>query len=81
MLDHVRAGSAAPPDRLELVGALGQRDCEGGTERIAGTGRVDDPRREGWDDLATEPRALFPQRDDERPRPGTAGASVSFGTR
>ena len=45
MLDHVRAGGAAPADGIEVGQPLGERDRERGVEGVARAGRVD--RRRG----------------------------------
>ena len=44
VLDHVRAGRAAPAHRVEVGGALRERDRERRAERVARTGRVDRTR-------------------------------------
>ena len=64
VLDHVRAGGAAPADRLEVGRALGERDREGGAERVAGAGACRPAsRRKRRDDVVAEPRALLAERD------------------
>ena len=84
VLDHVRAGRAAPADGLERRSALGERDGEGRAERVAGAGAC--PRRVAGNagtTLVAEPRALLAERDDQRAvvRPRPPRASVSFGVR
>ena len=66
VLDHVRTGGAAPPNRGSLIQAVREGDRERRVERVAGAGRVDDRCGERRHDLVAEPRALLAEGQDDR---------------
>ena len=71
VLDHVRAGGAAPAHRVEIGQPFGERDRERGGERVARAGRVDGRGGERRHAHAVELGALFAEREHER-RAGVA---------
>ena len=83
MLDHVRAGGAAPAHGLEIGEPLGERHRERGGERVARAGRVDGRGGKRRHARVAELRALLAEREHERAvrRRAPAAASVSFGVR
>ena len=66
VLDHVRAGGAAPADRVEVGQPLGERDREGGVEGVARAGRVDCGCGERGHADAVELCALLAEREHDR---------------
>jgi hypothetical protein len=81
VLDHVRAGRAAPAHRLGVRGALGERDRERGAERVAGAGRVDRARRERGDCSSPSRAPCSPSVTTSVRRAADGRASLSFGVR